>query len=106
MVTPIIGKIGDLYGHRRTYLVSFSIGTVLAFATALAWDTTSLIVLRTIAQAAKAASGPSAMAMILSVFPQRDRTRALGIWAAVVALSPAVGVVTGNGAFNESVFIS
>ena len=96
VVTPIIGKVGDLYGHRRTYLVSFSIGAVLAFATAFAWDTTSLIVLRTIAQAAKAASGPSAMAMILSVYPQRERTRALGIWAAVVALSPAVGVVTGG----------
>ena len=94
VITPIIGKIGDLYGHRRTYLVSFSLGTVLALATSLAWGITSLIVLRTLAQAAKAASGPSAMAMILSVFPQRDRTRALGIWAAVVALSPAVGVVT------------
>lgn len=96
VITPIIGKIGDLYGHRRTYLVSFSLGTVLALATSLAWGITSLIVLRTLAQAAKAASGPSAMAMILSVFPQRDRTRALGIWAAVVALSPAVGVVTGG----------
>jgi MFS family permease len=96
VVTPIIGKIGDLHGHRRTYLVSFTLGTVLALATSLAWGITSLIVLRTLAQAAKAASGPSAMAMILSVFPQRDRTRALGIWAAVVALSPAVGVVTGG----------
>ena len=96
VVTPIIGKVGDLYGHRRTYLVSFALGTVLAFATALAWDTTSLIVLRTLAQSAKAASGPSAMAMILSVYPRRERTRALGIWAAVVALSPAVGVVTGG----------
>ncbi len=96
VVTPIIGKVGDLYGHRRTYLVSFALGTVLAFATALAWDTTSLIVLRTVAQAAKAAAGPSAMAMILSTFPRRERTRALGTWAVVVALSPALGVVTGG----------
>ena len=96
VVTPIIGKVGDLYGHRRTYLVSFALGTVLAFATALAWDTTSWSVLRTLAQSAKAASGPAAMAMILSVYPRRERTRALGIWAAVVALSPAVGVVTGG----------
>ncbi len=96
VVTPIIGKVGDLYGHRRTYLVSLSLGSVMALVTALAWDTTSLIVLRTLAQAAKAASGPSAMAMILSSFPRSERTRALGIWAAVVALSPAVGVVTGG----------
>ena len=96
VVTPIVGKIGDLYGHRRTYLTSFALGTVLALSTSLAWNITSLIVLRTLAQAAKAASGPSAMAMILSTFPHRERTRALGIWAAVVALSPAVGVVTGG----------
>ena len=96
VITPIVGKIGDLYGHRRTYLTSFVLGTVLALSTSLAWDITSLIVLRTLAQAAKAASGPSAMAMILSTFPHRERTRALGIWAAVVALSPAVGVVTGG----------
>ena len=96
VITPIVGKIGDLYGHRRTYLTSFALGTVLALSTSLAWNITSLIVLRTLAQAAKAASGPSAMAMILSTFPHRERTRALGIWAAVVALSPAVGVVTGG----------
>lgn len=96
VVTPIVGKVGDLYGHRRTYLISFALGALLAFATALAWDTTSLIVLRTVAQAAKAAAGPSAMAMILSTFPRRERTRVLGTWAAVVALSPALGVVTGG----------
>ena len=96
VVTPIVGKVGDLYGHRRTYLVSFTLGTVLGLATSLAWNITSLIVLRTLAQAAMAASGPSAMAMILSTFPHRERTRTLGIWAAVVALSPALGVVTGG----------
>ncbi|HCV33927.1 MAG TPA: hypothetical protein DGF10_04600 [Acidimicrobiaceae bacterium] len=96
VVTPIIGKVGDLYGHRRIYLISLSLGSVLAFSTALAWDTASLIALRTLAQTAKAASGPSAMAMILVSYPRSERTRALGIWAAVVSLSPAVGVVTGG----------
>ncbi len=96
VATPVAGGAGDLYGHRRTYLYGFVAGSVLAFATALAWDAASLIVLRTLAQTAAAASGPSAMAMILSVYPKRDRARALGTWAAVVALSPAIGVVTGG----------
>ena len=39
--TPIAGKMGDLYGHRRTYLCGFLGGSILAFATALAWDATS-----------------------------------------------------------------
>jgi EmrB/QacA subfamily drug resistance transporter len=96
LATPIAGKMGDLHGHRRIYLSGFMAGCVLSYATALAWDVASLIVLRTLAQTAIAVSGPSAMAMILSIYPKRDRPRALGIWAAVVALSPAVGVVTGG----------
>ena len=96
LATPIAGKMGDLHGHRRIYLSGFMAGCLLSYATALAWDVTSLIVLRTLAQTAIAVSGPSAMAMILSIYPKRDRPRALGIWAAVVALSPAVGVVSGG----------
>ncbi|MDP6213899.1 MAG: MFS transporter [Acidimicrobiales bacterium] len=96
LATPIAGKMGDLHGHRRIYLSGFMTGCVLSYATALAWDVTSLIVLRTLAQTAIAVSGPSAMAMILSIYPKRDRPRALGIWAAVVALSPAIGVVSGG----------
>jgi len=96
VATPIAGKFGDLYGHRRTYLISFAAGTTLAFATALAWDITSLILLRMVAQAAMAAAGPSAMAMIIATYPRRERSRVLGIWAGVIALSPALGVVTGG----------
>lgn len=96
VLMPIVGKIGDLYGHRGTCLVSFTLGSLFALATSLAWDITSLIVLRTLGQATLAAAGPSSMAIILSTFSQRERTRVLGIWAAVVSLSPAIGVVTGG----------
>ena len=80
LATPIAGKMGDLYGHRRIYLGGFMAGCLLSFATSLAWDVASLIVLRTLAQTAIAVSGPSAMAMILSIYPKRERPRALGIW--------------------------
>ena len=50
LATPIAGKMGDLHGHRRIYLSGFMTGCVLSYATALAWDVMSLIVLRTLAQ--------------------------------------------------------
>ena len=31
VVTPIVGKVGDLYGHRRTYLISFALGAGATF---------------------------------------------------------------------------
>ena len=96
VITPIAGKLGDLHGHRRTYLGSFLLGGVLALLTALSWNVGSLIFMRTLAQAATAAAGPSAMAIILSVYGRKERSKALGLWMAVVAVSPAIGVVTGG----------
>ena len=96
VITPIAGKLGDLHGHRRTYLASFLLGGVLALLTALSWNVGSLIFMRTLTQAATAAAGPSAMAIILSVYGRAERSKALGLWMAVVALSPALGVVTGG----------
>ena len=96
VITPIAGKLGDLHGHRRTYLASFLLGGVLALLTALSWNVGSLIFMRTLTQAATAAAGPSAMAIILSVYGRKERSKALGLWMAVVALSPALGVVTGG----------
>jgi EmrB/QacA subfamily drug resistance transporter len=96
VITPIAGKLGDLHGHRRTYLGSFALGGILALLTALSWNIGSLIFMRTLAQAATASAGPSAMAIILSVYGRKERTKVLGVWMAVVALSPALGVVTGG----------
>ena len=96
IITPIAGKLGDLHGHRRTYLGSFALGGILALSTALSWNVGSLIFMRTLAQAATAAAGPSAMAIILSVYGRKERSKALGMWMAVVAVSPAIGVVTGG----------
>ena len=96
IITPIAGKLGDLHGHRRTYLGSFALGGILALLTSLSWNVGSLIFMRTLAQAATAAAGPSAMAIILSVYGRKERSKALGLWMAVVAVSPAIGVVTGG----------
>ncbi|MBH01961.1 MAG: hypothetical protein CL469_04770 [Acidimicrobiaceae bacterium] len=96
VITPIAGKMGDLHGHRRTYLGSFALGGILALLTALSWNVGSLIFMRTLAQAATAAAGPSAMAIILSVYGRKERSKVLGLWMAVVAVSPAIGVVTGG----------
>ena len=96
VITPIAGKLGDLHGHRRTYLGSFALGGILALLTALSWNVGSLIFMRTLAQAATASAGPSAMAIILSVYGRKERSKVLGVWMAVVALSPALGVVTGG----------
>jgi len=94
--TPMAGKLGDLHGHRRMYLIGFSLASIFSIATALAWNAASLIALRVLAQSASASTGPSALAIMMSVFPEEKRTSVAGTWSAVLAASPAIGVVLGG----------
>ncbi len=93
---PILGKLGDLYGHRRVFLVGFGVSTVITAATMFAWDPYSLIALRGLAVIVGAATIPSSMALINSVHAPRDRAKAMGWWSLVAAGSPAIGLVVGG----------
>jgi len=56
---PLFGKIGDVRGHRRVYLLGltgFAVGSLL---TAFAWSGASLIVIRVLAAVPGAATGPA-----------------------------------------------
>ncbi len=94
--TPIAGKVGDLYGHRRLYLWGYALATGFAVLTGLSWSVGSLVAMRTLGQFIGAATLPASMAIIMTVFARRDRAVALGYWSAVTALSPAIGVAFGG----------
>ncbi len=94
--TPMAGKLGDLHGHRRVFLVGFSLAAVLSVGTSFAPNVGTLIAMRVLAQSASASTGPSALAIMMSVFPEEKRTSVAGTWSAVLAASPAIGVVLGG----------
>ena len=93
---PILGKLGDLYGHRRVFLTGFLVSTVVTALTTLAWDPYSLIVLRSLAVVVGAATIPSSMALINGVHAPQERAKAMGWWSLVAAGSPAIGLVIGG----------
>jgi len=93
---PLLGKLGDLHGHRRIFLLGFLLATVTAVATAFAWSAWSLIGLRTIAAVVGGATGPSSMALIFGVYRREDRVRAMGWWSMTGAAAPALGLVLGG----------
>ncbi len=93
---PILGKLGDLYGHRLVFLTGFCVSTVVTALTTLAWDPYSLIALRGVAVVVGAATIPSSMALINSVYPAKERAKAMGWWSLVAAGSPAIGLVIGG----------
>lgn len=93
---PILGKLGDLYGHRRVYLIGFALAAVAAVATSLAWSANSLIAIRTIGQLTGTATMPASSALIFTVFPPRDRVRAMGWVNLVGAGAPVFGLAVGG----------
>jgi EmrB/QacA subfamily drug resistance transporter len=96
LTMPLFGKLGDLYGHRRVYLLGFAGFTVGAALTAFAWSGGSLIAIRVLGSIPGAATGPTSMALIMRAFPEDDRVKAMGWWALVGAGAPVIGLVAGG----------
>jgi EmrB/QacA subfamily drug resistance transporter len=96
LAMPLFGKIGDVRGHRRVYILGLAGFTVATFLTALAWDGPSLIAIRTLGAIPGAATGPASMALIMRAFPEEDRVKAMGWWSLVGAGAPVLGLVAGG----------
>jgi EmrB/QacA subfamily drug resistance transporter len=96
LTMPLFGKLGDINGHRRVYLLGLAGFTIGAALTALAWSGPSLIAIRVLGSIPGAATGPTSMALIMRAFPEDDRVKAMGWWALVAAGAPVIGLVAGG----------
>jgi EmrB/QacA subfamily drug resistance transporter len=96
LALPVLGKMGDLYGQRKVYLAGFTGATIASLLTAIAWDPGALIGFRTLALVIGAATQPTAMGILVAVFPPAERVKAMGWWSLVAAGGPAVGLGIGG----------
>jgi MFS family permease len=93
---PVLGKLGDLYGHRRVFLIGLLIATVTSLVTPFAWDAWSFIALRVVTQVAGFAIQPSGVALLIAAVPREKLGGAFGALAFVSAAGPAIGLVVGG----------
>ncbi|HET9732431.1 MAG TPA: MFS transporter [Acidimicrobiales bacterium] len=96
VAAPVLGKLGDTWGHRRLYLAGTSAAVVAAVMTAAAPNVPLLIVARALSGVVGAAAGAASMALIFRVFDHQDRVKAMGWWSLVGAGGPVIGVVAGG----------
>jgi EmrB/QacA subfamily drug resistance transporter len=91
------GSMADRFGRKRTFvlgLVVFSIGSLLC---SLAPNQTTLVVFRMVQAVGGSMLNPVAMSIITNTFTNpRERAQAVGVWAAVVGVSMALGPVIGG----------
>lgn len=96
VAAPVFGKTGDLFGHRRLYLLGLAGAMVAATLTALSPNVWVLLLARALDGAQGAATGTASMALILGMFAPEDRVKAMGWWSMVGAGGPVVGVTVGS----------
>jgi EmrB/QacA subfamily drug resistance transporter len=90
------GRLADIYGRKRVFLYGVVAWTITSLLCALATSATLLIVFRALQAVAGAMFFGNAMAIVTSVYPQRERGRALGINVAAVYVGLAAGPSVGG----------
>jgi EmrB/QacA subfamily drug resistance transporter len=91
------GRLADLYGRRRLFLIGLTVFTLSSLAAGLASSGGMLIAFRAAQGLGAAMLVPTTLAIILATFDDaRERTQAIGIWAAISALALAFGPLIGG----------
>jgi len=91
------GRMADLLGRRRMFMLGLTLFTVSSLLDGLAWSEGSLIAFRSLQGLGAALLAPAALSILTTTFSEgRERNLALGIWGAVSGSGAAAGVLLGG----------
>ena len=90
------GKLADLLGRRRIFVIGLAIFGGASLACALAPGAGFLIGARVVQGVGAALMNPATLSIITATFPVRQRGTAIGIWVGVSATALAIGPLVGG----------
>ncbi len=93
----LAGRLGDLLGHRRVFLIGLAAFTLASLACGLAQSQLMLVVARATQGLGGAVVSAVALSLIMDLFTgAADRARAMGIYGFVCAGGGSIGVLLGG----------
>jgi EmrB/QacA subfamily drug resistance transporter len=91
------GRLADLLGRRRMFLIGLAMFTVFSLLDGLAWSEGSLITFRSLQGLGAAMLSPAALSILTTTFTEGgERNVALGVWGAASGSGAAAGVLLGG----------
>ncbi|MFI7001442.1 MFS transporter [Nocardia sp. NPDC050175] len=90
------GRLGDIYGRKRVFLVGMAGFTLASAACGLSTDPTMLIASRFVQGAMAGLMVPQILAIIRVTFPENERAKAIALYSAVGGSASAVGLSLGG----------
>jgi EmrB/QacA subfamily drug resistance transporter len=91
------GRMGDLWGRRRMFMLGLVVFSLASLAGGLARDLTVLVVARAIQGIGAAIVAPAALSLITTSLPEGPaRTRAIGYYGATASVGFVAGLVFGG----------
>ena len=93
----LAGRLGDLIGRRRIFLIGLAVFTPASAVCGLAVNQEMLVVARFVQGAGGALTSAVVLGMIVTMFPTRqEQARAIGVFAFVASAGGAVGLLAGG----------
>lgn len=92
----IMGRLSDMFGRKRIYMMGFSVFVLGSFLCGLSWDIWSLVGFRLVQGLGASMIFAIGPAIISDAFLPNERGKALGLLGTVVAAGSSTGPVAGG----------
>jgi EmrB/QacA subfamily drug resistance transporter len=91
------GRLGDLYGHRRLFLIGITLFTLASLACGVSTHKGELVAARAVQGLGGAITSAVSLSLIMMLFTEMgERTKAMGVFGFVAAGGGSIGVLLGG----------